>query len=302
MVPYKQCNCNCVYCECGSNPPVSSERKIHIPAKVLIDELNGFLKVNQPPDYITFAGSGEPTLNSDLGKVISFVKEDFPGIKTALLTNGTLLNIPEVRNAIALCDLVLPSLDAASESVLRKINRPHQDVHLQQIIDGLITFSDMYTGLLWVEVFIVPGINDTDEEIGRFKEVLTCVQPSRIQLNSLDRPGACAWVKTASPEMLLRIADELQPLPVEIISRKAVNHKCAFPTPENLDTTILHLLRRRPETVEKISVFCNSTIDQIQPVLQKLVEEEICRETEVDGRIYYSGIHPESTDESSGQD
>lgn len=302
MVPYKQCNCNCVYCECGSNSPVSSERRIHVAANVLIEELTGFLKTFPAPDYITFAGSGEPTLNSDLGKVISFVKEVFPKIKTALLTNGTLLYIPEVQNDIAPCDLVLPSLDAVSDTVLRKINRPHPDVHITQNIEGLITFAGMYTGQLWVEVFIVPGINDTDEEIRRFKEILTRVQPSRIQLNSLDRPGACAWVTPASPELLLRIADELKPLPVEIISRKAVNHKNAFPTPENLDTTILHLLRRRPETLEKIAVFCNSTINQIQSVVYKLVEEEICRETEVDGRTYYSVIHPESPEKSSRQD
>ena len=295
MVPFKQCNCNCVYCECGGYPPVSSERAPYVAAATIIQELEGFFSKSPSPDYITFAGSGEPTLNNDLGAVISFVKQSFPGVKTALLTNGTLLHLHEVRDAIMPCDLVLPSLDAVSDEVLRKINRPHKTVTAQKIIDGLHAFAQQFQGQLWMEVFIVPGINDTDEELSRFKEVLTAVQPNRVQLNSLDRPGACDWVQTASPELLKRIADDLHPLPVEIISRKATGRKNAFPTPDNVDSTILHHLRRRPETIEGIAVFCNTTINEIMPVMKQLVNDKICNQSEVNGRMYFSVIQNAAT-------
>ncbi|MBN1577003.1 MAG: radical SAM protein [Chitinispirillaceae bacterium] len=288
MIPFKTCNCNCVYCECGGACAVDSEQREYVPAAELTDELDHFLGGNPEVDYVTFAGSGEPTLNTALGPVIRFVKEHFPSLKTALLTNGTLLRLPEVRDAILTCDLVLPSLDAVSDAVFRRVNRPHPGCDIRRMIDGLRAFSREYKGQLWVEVFIVPGINDTPEELSRIREALREIAPARVQLNSLDRPGACAWVTPATPERMAAIADALKPLPIEIISRKALPDGAALPHPVNLDGTILHQLQRRPATVEEIAVMCGATINEITATLDTLAAQGRLAAATIDGRRFYS--------------
>ncbi|MCX7727290.1 MAG: radical SAM protein [Chitinispirillaceae bacterium] len=274
MIPLKTCNCNCVYCECGAATPIADIRKEYVSSEKIIKELDEFLRKNPQIDYVTFGGSGEPTLNSGLGKVIRFVKDNFPLYKTALLTNSTLLYLSEVREEIAPVDLVLPSLDAVSEENFRKINRPHYSVDVNKIIEGLIKFSYEYKGKIWIEVFIVPGINDTDEELKILKETLLKIRLDRVQLNSLDRPGACSWVKPAEPQLLLKIANFFSPLPVEIISRKAIENMPPVKENLNLENTILHQLQRRPATIEELSIMCGANINILKSYLDRLISEK----------------------------
>lgn len=291
MVPFKTCNCNCVYCECGAATPVAHSRQSFIPPSELTDELQHFLSAQPELDYVTFAGSGEPTLNVDLGKMVRYVKEYFPRYPTALLTNGTLFHLDKVREDVMPFDLVLPSLDAASADVFHRINRPYDTLDVQTVIDGLIAFSERFNGQMWIEVFIVPGINDTTEELSRLKEVLASIRPTRVQLNSLDRPGACDWVAVPDPGALGTIADFLQPLPVEIISRHGLATAKPLANPENLDGTILHQLRRRPATIEEIAVMCSTTINELQTVIEHLVKQGKCVTAQVDGRTFYRLSH-----------
>jgi wyosine [tRNA(Phe)-imidazoG37] synthetase (radical SAM superfamily) len=289
MIPFKTCNCNCVYCECGGAKTVAHERKAYVPAEELIGELDHYLSAQPVLDYVTFAGSGEPTLNTALGTVLQFVKQSYPSYKTALLTNGTLLHLPDVRDEILPFDLILPSLDAISEEVFHRINRPFPGATTQQMIDGLVAFSQMYKGQLWIEVFIVPGINDTPEELALFKTALLRINPTRVQLNSLDRPGACEWVVTASPGVLASIAAFLKPLPVEIISRNAASIISSMSTTSrNLDATIRDQLLRRPATVEEIAVLCGMTINEIMFALNNMIDKGGIGESVVDGRKFYS--------------
>ena len=289
MIPFKTCNCNCVYCECGGACTVDHERREYVSSAELIAELQRFLAPRPELDYVTFAGSGEPTLNTALGAVIRFVKDRFPSYGTALLTNGTLLHLPEVREAILPCDLVLPSLDAVSDAVFRRVNRPHPGCDIHLIIEGLRVFSREYRGRLWIEVFIVPGINDTSEELALLKETLLTLRLDRVQLNGLDRPGPCDWVTPATPERMAFIAESLKPLPVEIISRKALpDGTAALPYPENLDGTILHQLQRRPATVEEIAAMCSATINEIARMLDMLVAQGKVSISTVEGRSFFS--------------
>jgi wyosine [tRNA(Phe)-imidazoG37] synthetase (radical SAM superfamily) len=287
MVPFKTCNCNCVYCECGGVPPVPPVRAEYVSATELTGELEQFLGGNPPLDFVTFAGSGEPTLNSALGTVLRFVKDRFPVYKTALLTNGTLLYQKDLQNELLPFDMVLPSLDAVSTEVFHRINRPHCSLDVQQMIDGIAAFSKVFSGQLWIEVFIVPGINDTPRELALFRQELLRIQPSRVQLNSLDRPGACDWVTTADGQSLHAIADLFKPLPVEIISRQAIRTAPAVIHPENLDGTIMHQLQRRPATLEEIAVMCGVTINVIGPAIDRLAAQQLLTAASVDGRIFY---------------
>lgn len=287
MVPFKTCTFNCIYCECGKTTNLTQERKEYVPVKDLKTELNHFLSNNPELDFVTFAGSGEPTLHTGIGEVIRFVKEKFPQYKTAILTNGSLLYLPEVRDAILPCDLVKPSLDAVSREAMESINRPHCDLDNKTIIDGIIQFSKEYHGALWVEVFIAPGINDNKNELKLIKEVLEKINPTRVQLNSLDRPGAVKWIKSADIGSLKEIAEFLKPLPVEIVTRKNRETEIHEYSDENAQQTIFSLLRRRPSTIEELSVIAGLRVDQIDEIIAKLIKTgEVCKES-VDNKQFF---------------
>ncbi len=285
IVP-KTCNLDCVYCECGHTTNLTMVRKEYVDASSVIDELRMFLAGNPSLDYITFGGSGEPTLNTRLGEMVRFLKKEYPQYKTALLTNGTMLYMPEVQEAVMQFDCVLPSLDAVSETVFKAINRPDPSLDLTKMIEGLIAFSKRYTGLLWVEVFIIPGINDSPGELAGFKDVLSRIGPTRVQLNSLDRPGAVKNVRVASVERLTEIARSFFPLPVEIISRSA-----ALPSPGAeaglSEESLLSAVKRRPMTVEELSVLAGATINQSAVVLERLCREGNVSPRSINGRTFY---------------
>jgi len=287
MMPHKICTLDCVYCECGNTTVLTTERKEYIDRNEIIGELSHYLSKNPVLDYVTFAGSGEPTLNTALGNCIKFVKDSYPQYKTALLTNGTLFSVPEVRQDAMLCDLVLPSVDAISDNVFYSINRPHQSLDNPCILEGLRQFSQEYQGKLWVEVFIVPGINDNPDELKNFKSALVKINPTRVQLNSLDRPGACDWVKVASPEILQKIAEYLSPLPVEIISRNSRDFFLKQSISINTEEAIISLLKRRPSTIEELSSVSGLTINILIPLLEKLSTNGQISSESVSGHLFY---------------
>ena len=133
----KTCNLDCIYCECGATTSRTMIRKEYIPASAIMDELRTFLASSPKLDYITFGGSGEPTLNSKIGELIRFLKNEFPRYKTALLTNGALLYLPDVQDAILPFDCILPSLDAISKPVFDAINRPDPSLDVKKMILAL---------------------------------------------------------------------------------------------------------------------------------------------------------------------
>ncbi len=126
---------------------------------------------NSGIDYITFSGSGEPTLHARIGEVITKIKE-IANQPVAVITNGSLLHLPSVREELLQADLVMPSLDAVSESAFKEINRPHSDLELSDLIAGLERFTQEFEGNIWLEVFLAKGINDSQEELHRIAEVI----------------------------------------------------------------------------------------------------------------------------------
>jgi wyosine [tRNA(Phe)-imidazoG37] synthetase (radical SAM superfamily) len=188
-----------------------------------------------------------------------------------LLTNGTLFHLPEVRSDVLPFDYILPSLDAISPEIFALINRNHKALDVNAMIEGLIIFARQYTGTIWVEVFIIPGINDSPEELAKFKDILTRIKPARVQLNSLDRPGTESNVQQASPQRLHEIAQYLLPLPVEIIARGAY----LVPAPQS-DTeaisTIISTIKRRPLSIEEVAALGSITINEASSLLQEYAQ------------------------------
>jgi len=221
LLPAKICSLDCVYCECGKTVTHTFERREYISADKIIAELDAFLQ-NNPPliDVITLGGSGEPLLNSGIGRIVAYIKRNYPQFKIAVLTNSLSLIDEEVRKEILPADFVLASADAFFEESFRKINRPAKNIGVEFALNGLREFARIYKGILWVEYFVISGINDSDDEIAALKQYFGEIKPTKIQLNSLDRAGTCDWVRPAPDKRLLEIKEAIEPLEVEIISRK----------------------------------------------------------------------------------
>lgn len=209
LMPHKTCTLNCVYCECGKTTHLTLKRKEYVSIKLIQEELKSFLSGDPELDFITFSGSGEPTLNTGIEEITGFIKSDYPQYKVALLTNGTLLFRSDVRKQIRDVDILIASLDAASEKNFISINRPHPELELSRIIDGLIFLKEEFKNRLWIETFIIPGLNDNKIELKKIKKVLKSINPDRIQLNTLDRPGTERWVAPADKKVLMNIAEAL---------------------------------------------------------------------------------------------
>lgn len=215
LTPYKTCNLNCVYCECGLTSVLTMERKEYVPHEEVIENLARYRESTRfrenPPSYLTFAGFGEPTLNSSLGKIIHFIKQHFPENRLALITNGTLLgHFPEIEEEIQEVDLIIPSLDAGREDTFERINRPHPMVDFGKYVEGLLNLRKYFQRDIWLEVFIVEGLNDAPREVEALRRIIERMLPNEVHINSLDRRPAEDWVRAPSPEKLQRIAHALR--------------------------------------------------------------------------------------------
>jgi wyosine [tRNA(Phe)-imidazoG37] synthetase (radical SAM superfamily) len=158
-------------------------------------------------DSITLAGSGEPTLSLSLGRVIGLVKDEFPDYVVSVLTNGSLLTEPGVREELLLADRVIPTLTTTSQATFERIHRPHPSLRIGAIIAGMEQFRMMYSGALWLEVFVIPGLNTTAGELAGLKGAIERIDPDKVQLNTLDRPSSEGWVRAAPDAELERIGD-----------------------------------------------------------------------------------------------
>ncbi|MBN1453968.1 MAG: radical SAM protein [Anaerolineales bacterium] len=212
-IPLKTCNWNCVYCQLGRTVPLTNERLEYLPRNEILAEVEQALAAHKPGeiDWVTFVGSGEPSLHVGLGWLIRKVKEltdtstgSAHRLPVAVITNGALLYLPEVREELAAADAVLPSLDAGNARLYRKINRPHPDITFERLVDGLVAFRKEYQGLLWVEVMLVRGLNDSEEALREIMTVLEQVQPDEVHINLPTRPPVETWVQPPDEEGLMR--------------------------------------------------------------------------------------------------
>jgi wyosine [tRNA(Phe)-imidazoG37] synthetase (radical SAM superfamily) len=184
---------------------VVNQRREYFPRHEILSEIEQALCAHQAGeiDWVTFVGSGELTLHQSIGWLIHQVKaiSDLP---VAVITNGALLYKPEVRAELSAADAVLPSLDAGSTSLYRKINRPHPKATYERLVEGLKRFRKEYSGRLWVEVMLVRGLNDTESALKDIAAGLAMIQPDEVHINLPSRPPVEAWVFPADNEGLLR--------------------------------------------------------------------------------------------------
>jgi wyosine [tRNA(Phe)-imidazoG37] synthetase (radical SAM superfamily) len=233
--------------------------------------------LSAPPDYITVSGSGEPTINSQIGWVIEEISKLTP-IPVAVLTNGSLLHLEPVREALQSADLVIPSLDAASPSYFRFINRPHHSLRFSQILRGLKQFRSEYPGQFWLEIMLCGGINDDPKEIKRIREIIDGIGPDRIQLNTVVRPPAEEFAHPLGRERLEEIS-RLFSGRAEILPSASPAGPCKGNG--KIDREVLALLKRRPCSLEDLALALGFSEDKLDVCLRELREKG-----QVDFKVY----------------
>jgi len=193
LTPYKICNFDCIYCQLGQTFKKTEARREYTRIEDILEELKNWIESNPAElkklKYITLSGSGEPTLNIKIGSLISRIKK-MTFVPVAVITNASLLHYPQARHALLGAELIVPSLDAATTSIFKKIDRPFKGIKLQKIIDGLVALRKEFSGKIWLEIMLVKGINDDARQIKKLKEIADKINPDKIQLNSPVRTTA----------------------------------------------------------------------------------------------------------------
>ena len=293
LMPHKTCSLNCVYCESGATTHLTLTRDEYVPGDRIKAELREFLSGKPVLDTIAFSGSGEPTLHSGIGEIIQFIKTAYPQYKMAILTNGTLLYQSGLDKQILDVDILKVSLDAASEDIFTQVNRPCYGLKLVHIIEGLVAIRKAFSRQFWVEVFLVPGLNDTPEELGRIREVLIELDPHRVQLNTLDRPGTEAWVRPVERRELEKIAAYLLDAEIikhpERIQMTKTDSQDSVPA-HNVGERILSTIKRRPCTADDMVRLLDLSGDELCRYLDAFLSEgKIVKEVMPRGIFYRPG-------------
>ena len=220
-IPFKTCNWNCVYCQLGRTVPLTNERREYVPPAAILAEVQAALAAHPSGaiDWVSFVGSGEPTLHSGLGSMIREVK-GMATLPVAVITNGALLYQRDVRTALLAADAVLPTLVAGTEPLYRRITRPWPELTFARLVEGLIAFRHVYTGKLWVEVMLIKGLNDTEPALHALALVLRRIGPDAVHITLPNRPPAEPWVEAPDAGGLVRatailgeVAQVIQPVP-----------------------------------------------------------------------------------------
>ncbi len=253
LLPFKTCSLDCIYCECGWTTDKTLQRGELVPTSAVLAELDDHLSAGQEIDYVTFSGAGEPTLHTGIGVIIGHMKQHYPQFKVAVLTNGTLLGDPMVQAQLTRADLVVPSLDGAKESAFRDICRPAAGLAVQSVIDGIASFRRGFPGLLLLEIFVVPGKNDSPAELAALKRAALRIRPDAIQLNSLDRPAPFPGVTPPGADHLQSIRDTFHPLPVQAVRRREKGEPAPWSNAV-VFAEILKALERGSTTLGRLSV------------------------------------------------
>ena len=285
LVPFKTCTYNCVYCQLGRTTNKTTERREYVAVDEILDELKRKLAIASAPDYITLAGSGEPTLNARIGDLIGKIKS-LTHIPVAVLSNGSLLWMREVREALMEADLVLPSLDAGDERLFRYVNRPHREITFERLVDGLAEFTERFSKSVWLEVFLLARVTGTPAEVEKIAALAKRIQPERIQLNTVSRPPAEEFAIAVSAGQMEQLK-EFFPGTVEVISESARNASPTSFSPETTDADILALLGRRPCTVQGVSAGLGVHTSEVIKRLQVLIQQGAVIPVRKDDVMFY---------------
>jgi len=285
IVPLKSCTQNCIYCQLGIDGIVTLQRKPFVPIDDVIEELKAKIEAGLEADYITLSGSGEPTLNSQLGTLIDKIRQ-ITKIPVAVITNGTLLADPAVRADCCKADVVLPSIDAGDRATFEKINRPHKDIDFDAFVEGLCVFRAEFSGQIWLEVFFCEGINTQAQQIEKICEVVRRIGADKVHLNTVARPPADGSAVAVGPEKLSSIAAQLGPN-AEVVADFRPEMAAGQTGQRTGSDQILAMLARRPCRLDDICQSLGLNRAEVVKILAFLEKDGLVVLQRTEGRQYY---------------
>ena len=274
----KQCNYDCVYCELKGAKTVDKMQEI-VSVKEVIHALNPALKKHKNIDVITITANGEPTLYPYLDELVSEINKIKQNHKLLILSNGASIVDEGTRDALKKIDIVKLSLDCATKKCFKKIDRPNSGIDLDDIIKSMKSFSKTYRGSLIIEILVVKGINDKNEEFEKLNSVLNEIKPDRVDISTIDRPPAYK-VERVSMSTLKELSSKLKNLHVSIAYRKNYEgEKESFSESE-----IINLISRRPQSEADIDLGFD---DNSKKIFEKLLKKKIIHEVEIAGTKFF---------------
>jgi wyosine [tRNA(Phe)-imidazoG37] synthetase (radical SAM superfamily) len=300
IVPFKTCTFDCIYCQLGRTTNKTIVRDDYAPVEEVLGELDARLKAGVSAEHVTISGSGEPTLHRGIGDLIDGIKR-LTRIPVAVLTNGSLLYDPEVRRSLLEADVVVPSLDAGDEATFEYVNRPHPDIGLERMIEGMIAFRKEFRNSLWLEVMLVAGVTGVRGEIEKIAAYAEKMNPDKIQLNTVARPPAEKFARAVPPERMESLAKMFRGN-VEVIAD--VRRSSGALSPASREE-VLGMILRRPCSAEDVSAGLDIALYEAEGRLAELGGEGLVRTEEIGGRIFYvaereaSGKAPKSAGTAS---
>ena len=284
LVPHKICTYDCIYCQIGRTTRKTLLRKEYIPKEEVSEEVKAFLLNGESSlDHFSLCGSGEPTLHSQIGSVIQGIKE-MSSIPVAVLTNGSLLYEEEVREDLLRADIVLPSLDAVSSEVFLRINRPHKQLSIEKVIQGMVEFRKVYKGQIWLEILFCKGVNDSPSELLQIKKTVDQIQPDLIHLNTVVRPPA-------EPRAIALSQKEMEEIRAFLGERASIisgfDRHLLPVSGRNRGEEILRILKRRPLSLNDLSKGMGISQSELEGYIRPMVEEGKIRVRNFGDSIFY---------------
>lgn len=284
LIPWKCCSFDCIYCQLGTTGKTEVERKSFYDPDLVVEQVVERVREGGQIDCVSLSGSGEPTLNSDIGRVIEKLKEKI-ALPVAVITNGSLLDRKDVRKDLACADIVLPSLDAATDAIYRRVNRPHESLEFDAIVEGLKRFSGVYKGRTWVEVMLIKDINDDIQHIEILKIILDKLAVERIQLNTVARPPAEAMAQPVGGRELLSLSRHFGPRCEVIVGERRKPAVSAHN--RDWEESVLAMLGRRSLSLDDIVTSTGVSAAAARAGMRKLMEERKAKSVRLGRRQFY---------------
>lgn len=268
VTPKKACNYSCIYCQLGKTNLMMNERQSFFRINDIIEELKSVLSKQSHLDVVTIAGDGEPTLFKDLEELIVEIKKQTTK-PVAVITNGGLLYDLEVQKALFKADIVLPTFDAYDEVSYRRINRHHKELSFEKIYQGLVDFSNKYQGQIWLEMMIMEDINDSKEDLDKFKSMLKKIRYDRLYINTPVRPPQDLKAKALSYEKMIKVAETLNGISLDVLANEQF-----YSIIEDDYEAIINTTQRHPMNKFEVESFLNSRkVKNKEEIYQKLASD-----------------------------
>lgn len=286
LVPFKTCTYNCIYCQLGRTTDLTITRREYVPVEQILVQLKEKLRTGPTPDYVSLAGSGEPTLHARIGELIAGIKR-LTRIPVAVLTNGLLLSMRDIQDALMEADLVLPSLDAGDADLFRLVDRPHAQIEFDAMVDGLAVFRERFTKPVWLEVMLLAGITGIRAEVEKIAALARRIRPERVQINTITRPPCEEFAYPVSPDVMAAFA-RLFGRGASVVSEHRPRRAAGSGT--LADGDILALLTRRPCTARGISKGLGLHLGEIIKRLDLLTDRGAVTPVRKNGSVFFETV------------